>query len=175
MSSVLLRYGRHTLQHRRAKSELALSEIHSLIAHRSPILFVSKVSNNAPGITLCAHGTLEDDRDRLQLPRRLRILEGMGQASALLIAQTPRYISTQRDMLPVFAAMNNVIWKEIPVDQENENTINVLYKVHYAEKIRARFGFVDASAIVLDKKVCSAQLAFSFIPKCEHSFSTSGE
>lgn len=159
---------------------LSGSQIKKLIAHREPFLLLRHATENVIGKRVTA---VARQNDSLIVPSRLHLLEGLGQASALLIRQV-RHIPTRHHIsipyeisrisdkldcrlqmpiysdkpIPVFAAMRNVKW--IP----DEGRVGVVtYAVELKRAIRSRFGVVDARAHLREHLLCSAEMTFSFL------------
>lgn len=63
---------------------LCETQVKKLLAHREPFLFIRHVIKNDIGKSITAVA-LQDTR--LNIPEQLHLLEGLGQASALLIRQ----------------------------------------------------------------------------------------
>lgn len=79
--------------------------------------------------------------------------------SDFAIHQTPAY--SCRD-LPVFAGMDDVRWEDTP---PTGGCIRYDVQFSATKRSRARFGFVDAAAVVGGERICTARLFFSFFDK----------
>ncbi|KAA8492801.1 3-hydroxyacyl-acyl-carrier-protein dehydratase FabZ [Porphyridium purpureum] len=147
--------------------------VRSLLRHREPLLFLDRIQAQNVGDWCLARSAACTNSESGW--GRFDVLEMLGQCSALILAQMPKYKDSG---VPVFAAMNWVRWKELDTVVP-ETKLDVYAKLD-PTRSRTSMGTVRACAgslkpedfsegstgLIFDRGswVCEAELVFAFVP-----------
>mmetsp|Transcript_654 Transcript_654/g.1182 ORF Transcript_654/g.1182 Transcript_654/m.1182 type:complete len:162 (+) Transcript_654:132-617(+) len=148
--------------------------IRKVLRHREPFLFIDRIVYNDIGTSVAAQSILCENGKLT----RLELLEAVGQACSLVLAQMELYKSRGT---PVFAGMQSVEWYKHRAASDLYQYRVVLYG-RLGKRHRQNTGFMSGDAYLineelpesLDKaklehiltqteKLCSSQLIFSFM------------